>query len=80
MLVTNLYTRISMQIDKHKTLKSRNAECTLCAIQMKASAGGENGGNLRSRLVQKVAEGKPSYESSWKAKVNIYTKQKQKRG
>ena len=38
---------------------------------MKARTGGEKGRHLWPRLVQKVAEGKTSYELSWKVKLMI---------
>ena len=39
---------------------------------MKARTGGEKGRHLRPRLVQKkTAQGKTSYELSWKVKVSI---------
>ena len=47
-------------------------ECwTLCAIKTAVGTyrGGEKGRHLWPRLVQTVAEGKTSYELSWKAKV-----------
>ena len=37
--------------------------------KLKARTGGEKGRHLWPRLVQKIAEGKTSYELSWKAKV-----------
>ena len=46
---------------------SGNAEF-LCAIQMKERTGGEKGRHLWPRLVEKIAEGKTSYELSWKVK------------
>ena len=47
---------------------------------MKARTGGEKGRHLWPRLVQKIAEGKTSYEYelSWKVKVMIYEKEKEK--
>ena len=47
-------------------------ECwTLCATKMKARTGGAKGRHLWPRLVHKIAEGKTSYEMSWKVKVVI---------
>ena len=43
---------------------------------MKADIGGEKGRHLRLRLVQKVAEGKPSCELSWRVKVTNKKKEK----
>ena len=45
---------------------------------MKARAGGEKGRHLRPRLVQKVAEGKTSYELCGKVKVMVKKKKKKK--
>ena len=41
---------------------------------MKARTGGGKGRHLWPRLVQKVAEGKTSYELSWKVRMIIYIK------
>ena len=41
---------------------------------MKARTGGEKGRHLRPRLVQKMAEGKTSFELSWRVKVMMENK------
>ena len=44
-------------------------ECWTLRGKMNARTGGEKGWHVWSRLVQKTAEGKTSYELSWKVKV-----------
>ena len=39
--------------------------------KVKACTGGERGRHLSPRLVQKIAQGKTSYELGWKVKVMI---------
>ena len=46
--------------------------CTLCAIKVEGTyRGGEKGRHLRRQLVEKIAEGKTSYELRWNVKVTI---------
>ena len=45
-------------------------------VKMKARTGGKKGRHLSPRLVQKIAEGKTSYELTWKVKSDIYYKKK----
>ena len=59
-------------------MKRGNAEPYLCAIKIKARTGGKKGRRLLPRhdLPQKVAEGKTSYELSWKVKCDDRKKKK----
>ena len=47
---------------------------------MKARTGGEKGRHLRPRLVQKIAEGKTSYEFRLESKSNDTKKEENKKG
>ena len=47
-------------------------ECWTLRGKMNARTGGEKGWHVWSRLVQKTAEGKTSYELSWKVKMIKY--------
>ena len=53
-----------------KLTSSGNAE-PYARYKLKASTRGEKGRHLWPRLVQKIAEGKTSYELSWKVEVMI---------
>ena len=55
--------------EQHSTKIDEPWECwTLCAIKIEGTGGGK-GRHLWPRIVQKIAEGKTSYELSWKVKV-----------
>ena len=58
-----------------KSTSSGNAE-SYARWKLKARTGGEKGRHLWPRLVQKIAEGKTSYELSWKVEVMGQKKKK----
>ena len=57
-----------------------NRRAVECATKVKARAGGEKGTTpVTTAFVQKIAEGKTSYELSWKVKVMIKKTEREKR-
>ena len=72
----SLSWRNSMKIDELKTLKSGNAEPYARKNEGNYRRGGWKRGDLCPWLFQKVAEGKTSYELSWRADLDYFKKKR----